>query len=198
LSLISATRTAAAALLYAALAATANPAAALDPAALDALRTGEMRKLVVADSPMPAPDLGFTDLHGNPLSLADSGGKVRLVNFWATWCVPCRAEMPALDALERDLGGADFAVIPIATGRNSLDAIAAFSAEAGITDLPTYLDPKGELARAMAVPGLPVSVLLDRDGNEIARLTGAAEWDGRDARALVEALTAAEPAAAEP
>ena len=108
---------------------------------------------------------------------------MRLVNFWATWCAPCRSEMPALDALARARGGADFEVITIATGRNSPEAIAAFRDEAGITDLPTFLDPKGALAAAMDVPGLPVTVLLDRDGNEVARLMGDADWNGPDARA---------------
>ncbi len=101
--------------------------------------------------------------------------------------------MPALDALARERGGADFEVIPIATGRNSTDAIAAFTAEAGITDLPTFLDPKGKLAAEMNVPGLPVTVILDRDGNEIARLLGGADWNGPDARAVIDALIAAKP-----
>ncbi len=152
-----------------------------------------MRKLVVADPPVPASDLPYVDLHGQEATLADSNGRIRLVNFWATWCVPCREEMPALDALARERGGPDFQVIPIATGRNSPDAIAAFTAEAGITDLPTYLDPKSRLAQAMNVPGLPVTLLLDRDGNEVARLLGGADWNGQDAHAIVDALIAATP-----
>ena len=179
------------ALLYAALTAFANPApaAGLDPAeraGLEALKTGDMRKLVVLDEAVEAPDIAFTDLHGNETSLAASDGRVRLVNFWATWCAPCRSEMPALDALERERGGEDFAVIPIATGRNSLDAIASFSAEAGIASLSTYLDPKSQLAQAMQVPGLPVTVLLSRDGTEIARLLGGADWNAPDARAVID------------
>ena len=181
----------AAALLYAALAAGANAAAA-SPADLEALRTGDMRKLVVHAAPVPTPDTEYTDAAGEPTTLAASNGRVRLVNFWATWCAPCRSEMPALDALARAQGGPDFAVITIATGRNSPEAIAAFREQAGITALPNALDPKGRLAAAMGVPGLPVSVLLDRDGFEIARMMGDADWNGPDARALIAALIGSE------
>jgi thiol-disulfide isomerase/thioredoxin len=178
------------ALLYGALLAAATPAAALTPAEIEALKSGEMRKLVVVDPPVPAPELAFTDLRGNEVRLADSNGQVRLVNFWATWCVPCRLEMPALDALARDRAGPDFAVIPIATGRNTVDAITAFTAERGIGDLATWLDPKGALAAEMNVPGLPVTVILDREGNEVARLLGGADWNGPDALKLIDALVA--------
>ena len=151
-----------------------------------------MRKLVVHETPVPVPDTEYTDPAGQPTILAASNGRVRLVNFWATWCAPCRSEMPALDALQRGLSGPDFEVITIATGRNSPEGIAAFREEAGITDLGNALDPKGRLAAAMGVPGLPVSVILDREGSEIARMMGDADWNGPDARALIMALVASE------
>jgi thiol-disulfide isomerase/thioredoxin len=185
-----------AALFYAALAAAANPAAAeppeAGPAALAGLREGDMRKLVIHDAPLPVPETAFTDRDGNATTLAASNGKVRLVNFWATWCAPCRKEKPTLDALERELGGPDFGVIAIATGRNSPEAIDAFNAEAGIVALRTYLDPKGELAAAMNVPGLPVTVVLNRAGEEVGRLLGGADWTSESARAIVAELIAAE------
>jgi thiol-disulfide isomerase/thioredoxin len=184
-----------AALFYAGLAAAANPAAAeppAGPAELAGLREGDMRKLVIHDAPRPVPETAFTDRDGNATTLAASNGKVRLVNFWATWCAPCRKEKPTLDALERELGGPDFGVIAIATGRNSPEAIDAFNAEAGIAALRTYLDPKGELAAAMNVPGLPVTVVLNREGQEVARLLGGADWTSPSARAIVAALIAAE------
>ncbi|HMQ93445.1 MAG TPA: TlpA disulfide reductase family protein [Amaricoccus sp.] len=181
------------ALVYTAFAAFANPALArplteAERAEVMALREGDMRKLVVHEAAIPAPDTVFTDPEGAEMSLADSDGRIRLVNFWATWCAPCRIEKPALDALERDLGGPDFEVIAIATGRNSLEAIEDFNAEVGVTVLATHLDPKGALAAAMNVPGLPVTVILDRDGAEIGRLMGGADWDAASARAIVSYL----------
>jgi thiol-disulfide isomerase/thioredoxin len=164
----------------------------LSATSLASFRSGEMRKLVVHDAPVPAPGTEFIDASGQATTLAASNGRVRLVNFWATWCAPCRKEMPALDALQRDKGGPDFEVITIATGRNAPEAIAAFREEAGIADLPNALDPKGRLAAAMGVPGLPVSVLLDREGSEVARMMGDADWNGPDARALIDWLVAAD------
>jgi thiol-disulfide isomerase/thioredoxin len=172
----------AAALLYAAL-----PANATD---LEPFLTGDMRKLVVHAEPVPTPATEFLDPAGQPSALAASNGAVRLVNFWATWCAPCRKEMPALEALQRDKGGPDFQVITIATGRNAPEAIARFREETGITALPDARDPRGRLAAAMGVPGLPVTVLLDRDGAEVARMMGDADWNGPAARAIIDALVA--------
>ena len=181
------------ALVYTALAAFANPALSrplteAERGAVMDLRDGDMRKLVVHEVAIPAPDTPFTDPDGTEVSLADSDGRIRLVNFWATWCAPCRIEKPALDALQRDLGGPDFEVIAIATGRNSLEAIEDFNAEVGVTELATHLDPKSRLAAAMNVPGLPVTVILDRDGAEIGRLMGGADWNAPSARAIVSYL----------
>jgi thiol-disulfide isomerase/thioredoxin len=186
---------AALALLYAVLLACANPAAAggLTPearAGLEALRAGDMRKLVIHEAPVAAAEVPFTDRDGNETTLAASNGRFRIVNFWATWCAPCRHEMPSLDALQRERGGPDLEVIAIATGRNNPDSIDDFLAEAEITDLATWLDPKSKLAAAMNVPGLPVTVVLDRDGHEIARLLGGADWNSPDAHALIDALLA--------
>lgn len=183
------------ALLYAALAAFANPGGAADltaedRAALEGLRSEDMRKLVVLEAPVAAPDVSYTTADGREATLAASNGKVRLVNFWATWCAPCREEMPALAALAADLGGDSFEVIPIATGRNTPEGIARFMEEADVTALGTGLDPKGALAAAMQVRGLPVTVILDRDGREVARMLGGADWNGDSARAIVDYLVA--------
>jgi thiol-disulfide isomerase/thioredoxin len=186
---------AALALLYAVLLACANPAAAagLAPdarAEIEAMRQGDMRKLIVHETPVAAPDIPFTDRDGNSTTLAASNGRYRVVNFWATWCAPCRHEMPTLDALQRDRGGPDLEVIVIATGRNTLESIDDFLAEAEITSLTTWLDPKSRLAAAMNVPGLPVTVILDRDGDEVARLLGGADWNSPDANAILDTLIA--------
>ena len=151
-----------------------------------------MRKLVVHATPVAAPDVAFTDPDGAETA-GRLDGRVRLVNFWATWCAPCREEMPALDALARARGGADFAVIadrhrPQQPRRHRR----ASRRRHDITALPTLLDPKGALAAAMNVPGLPVTVLLDRDGAEVARMLGGADWNGPEAHAVIDALIAAE------
>ena len=186
-----------AALLCIAFAVIASPAAAqvlteTQRAGISALREGDMRKLVLHEAPQPAPNTAFIDPSGNEVTLAESNGQVRLVNFWATWCAPCRQEKPALDALERELGGEDFAVLAVATGRNDPEAIADFNAEVGIETLATYLDPRSALAGAMNVPGLPVTVVLNREGEEIARLMGGADWMSASAQAIIAALIAAE------
>ena len=177
-----------AAVVYTALVIGANAAVAAGPDMLRDLAQGDMKKLVIEDDPAPVSDVAFTDADGAEHALSDHAGKVLLVNFWATWCAPCREEMPALDALSAEMGGDDFAVVPIATGRNSLDGIHRFFEEEGVENLPVYLDPNQALAREMAVLGLPVSVLVDREGREVARLMGDADWAGADARAVIRAL----------
>lgn len=154
-----------------------------------AARDAGLPKLVES-TVAPVPDVEFTDIDGNPHRLADWKGKVLLVNFWATWCAPCREEMPSLDALQKAKGGDRFAVLTIASGRNTPTAITRFFDEAGVTDLPTLTDPSMGLARAFGVMAMPVSVLIDPEGNEIARMTGDADWSSPAAQALIDQLTA--------
>jgi thiol-disulfide isomerase/thioredoxin len=115
-------------------------------------------------------------------------GQWVVLNFWATWCAPCRHEMPSLDRLQAAMPA--IAVLPVATGRNSVEAIAKFYGEAGVTALPVLRDPKSELARSMGVLGLPVTVILNPEGREVARLIGDAEWDSASAQAVLGALVA--------
>jgi thiol-disulfide isomerase/thioredoxin len=181
------------ALVYTAAVGFANPGIAqeLTPeqrAELSAMRQGEMRKLVIHETPEPVGTATFTDYDGDEHSLADSNGKVRLVNFWATWCAPCRKEKPSLDALEAQMSGPDFDVIAIATGRNAPEAIHRFNDEVGIVALTTYLDPRSKLAAEMRVPGLPVTALLNREGQEIGRLMGGADWDSDNAKTIINYL----------
>ncbi|WP_456388751.1 TlpA disulfide reductase family protein [Profundibacter sp.] len=175
--------------LYAALAVGANSASA-DTASLEALREGLMKKLMFHSEAKPVSDKVFTDPDGGEHRLADYKGKYVLVNFWATWCAPCRKEMPSLDNLQETLGGERFEVVTVATGRNTLPGIAKFFAKADVTHLPILLDPKQALARDMGVLGLPITVLLDPEGNEIARLSGDAQWDSDSAVAIISALIA--------
>ncbi len=175
------------AVLYTALVVFANAAVA-DSAAIEALRAGDMRKLVFHPEPMVLPETEFADLEGGTHSLADYRGKWLVLNFWATWCAPCREEMPTLSALQDQLGGEDFAVITLATGRNPPPAITRFFEEAGVTNLPYFIDPRHDLARPMGVMGLPVTVIIDPEGREIARLMGEATWNDENALAIFSAL----------
>ena len=130
------------------------------------------------------------DVDGNKLYLSELKGRVIVVSFWATWCAPCREEMPTLEALASGMEGRGLAVLTIATGRNSPQGITRFFAEAGVETLPRHTDPGGALARTMGVMGLPVTLILDPEGREIARLIGEADWNAPDAHAILEALMA--------
>ncbi len=177
------------ALLYLALCLGANGALAADTAALRALRDGDMKKLVFHAEPKPAGSAAFELADGaGTATLAQWRGKYVLLNFWATWCAPCRKEMPMLSALQADYGGETFEVLTLATGRNSPVGIAKFFDEIGVGNLPRHQDPKQALAREMAVLGLPITVILDPEGREIARLQGDADWNSESARAILDAL----------
>jgi thiol-disulfide isomerase/thioredoxin len=183
------------ALLYTGLIVTANvgwPGLASAQGISD-LRDGDLRKLVVHSDAQPMPSVAFDGPEGKA-SLQDYAGKIVIVNFWALWCAPCREEMPTLDALAKEYGGEDFAVVTVATGPNAPPAIDKFFDDIGVTTLPKYRDPRSGLARAAGVLGLPVTVILDREGQEIARLTGTADWHSDSARKIVETLISQENA----
>lgn len=175
--------------IYTGLALGAN-AAGEDMAALGALRDGTMKKLVLHSEPQPVSTVSFVDGDGAPRDLSEFKGRYVLLNFWATWCAPCRKEMPTISALQTDFQGPKFEVVTIATGRNPLPALRKFFEEVNITNLPVFRDPTQKLARDMAVLGLPISVILDPDGNEIARLRGDADWNSDSARAIISSLIA--------
>ncbi|MFD1343524.1 TlpA disulfide reductase family protein [Litorisediminicola beolgyonensis] len=181
------------ALLYTATLGLANPALAGVTEA-EALRAGDMKKLNFHSEPKDAGSAGFTDFDGAELSLAEYEGKWVLLNFWATWCAPCRKEMPQLAELQERLGGDDFEVLTIATGRNPPPAMKSFFDEIGVTNLPLHRDPNSALAREMAVLGLPVTVILNPEGQEVARLQGDADWASEDALAVLDALMETAPA----
>ena len=155
---------------------------------LDDLLTGEMRGLVIHDAPAPASELPFERADGTEGSLADYAGRHVVLNFWATWCAPCREEMPSLQNLQDQLGGESFTVVTLATGFNQPQAIRRFFEETGVTDLTQHRDINQQIAREMGVFGLPITVILDPEGREIARLRGDAHWDSPEAIAVIEAL----------
>ncbi len=177
------------AFVYTALVAGANPAVAGSPDILG-LRDGDMKKLMVHTTPASTSNAPFLlEDEGGKATLADYRGKYLLVNFWATWCAPCRKEMPQLNALQKQFGGDRFEVLTIATGRNTPEGITRFFSEAGIDSLPRHQDPKQALASQMSVFGLPISVIIDPEGREIARLRGDADWSSDSAKAIIKALT---------
>lgn len=123
------------------------------------------------------PETHFQDKDGRTRSLAEFGGRVVLVNIWATWCGPCREEMPTLDRLQAELGGPDFEVVALSIDRGGFEAITKFFAEVGVKHLAMYLDSDMNAASALSAVGLPTSLLIDRVGTEIGRLIGPAKWD---------------------
>jgi thiol-disulfide isomerase/thioredoxin len=129
------------------------------------------------ESPRPVPEIAFENGQGEAMSLADFRGRVVLLNIWATWCAPCRREMPTLDHLQAELGGRDFEVVALSIDRKGLSAVQQFYDEIGLETLPIYLDQSGKSQPALSVLGIPTTLLLDRQGNEIGRLLGPAEWD---------------------
>lgn len=153
---------------------------------LDSFATGTMGDFrTVSD----APDQPLTTIlteDGRELTLADKRGKVVLVNFWATWCAPCVVEMPALDALQARYGSDQFEVVAISMDR-TIDEAGDFYREHGLTNLALYHDQSFSAAMTAGARGLPLTVLYDRNGGEIGRLDGDAEWASEDAFALIEA-----------
>ncbi|MEM9639753.1 MAG: TlpA disulfide reductase family protein [Pseudomonadota bacterium] len=185
-----------AALVYTALGAGAilapvSAQADLTEAAL--LRTGDMKKLIFHDVPEATSDAAYQLADGAGEQTLDAyRGKYILLNFWATWCAPCRKEMPQLSELQADFGGETFEVVTIATGRNSPEGIKKFFAEIGVDNLPRHQDPRQSLASQMGIFGLPITVLIDPEGREIARLRGDADWSSDSAKAVIAAVIGAD------
>jgi thiol-disulfide isomerase/thioredoxin len=143
-------------------------------------------ELSVFDRPRALPEVHFADQEGHALTLDDFRGRVVLLNVWATWCVPCRKEMPALDRLQARLGGKDFVVIPLSIDREGEAPVKRFYQELGLEKLGIYVDPSGKGSRSLAIPGVPTTLLIEQQGREVARKMGAAEWDGEEMVSLVE------------
>jgi len=180
------------ALLYLSLALGATQAGAGDATSvLEAAKAEGLKALAVHSAPKPLPEAAFEGPDG-AASLADHRGQVVVLNFWAVWCAPCREEMPTLSALQEEYGGEDFAVVTVATGPNAPPAVTKFLTEVGADNLPLYRDPRSALARGAGVLGLPVTVILNREGQEIARLVGPADWFSDAAQGMVEGLLAAD------
>ncbi|HEY0218347.1 MAG TPA: TlpA disulfide reductase family protein [Afipia sp.] len=157
------------------------------------LAHGEVAALTMATNPLRIPDLAFDDGEGKPRQISEWRGKTVLVNLWATWCVPCRKEMPALDELQGKLGGPKFEVVAINIDTRDPDRPRNFLKEANLTRLGFFTDAKAKvfqdlksIGRAL---GMPTSVLVDGAGCEIATIAGPAEWASDDAVTLIKAAS---------
>ena len=144
--------------------------------------------------PKPLPAVGFQSAKGAPLSLASFRGKFILLNVWATWCAPCRKEMPALDRLQEKLGGPHFQVVPVSIDTGGLAAVRKFYQEIHIQHLGIYLDPSGSIMQSLSLEGLPTSFLINPEGKQIGRLLGPANWDSPDTlRFLRQVISGTQP-----
>jgi thiol-disulfide isomerase/thioredoxin len=156
-------------------------------ASANPLATGEMAKFVFAKTPEPVTPIAFLDSTGMSRTLADWKGRVVLLNLWATWCGPCRKEMPSLDKLQAELGSDKFEVVALSVDRTGLDGAKKFLDSIKIEKLALYADPTAKNAVELRAPGLPATILIDTEGREVGRLLGPAEWESADAKALIKA-----------
>jgi thiol-disulfide isomerase/thioredoxin len=146
-----------------------------------------MAAFIKHSTPKDMADFSFVDGTGAVKDLPMWKGKVVLLNLWATWCAPCRKEMPDLAKLQKLLGGADFEVVAISEDLKGAEASAAFLKEAGVESLALYVDPKATALAAIQSVGLPTTLLIDRNGKEVGRLLGPADWASVEAQDLVKA-----------
>ena len=154
---------------------------------LDLFAKDSLKKMIVLETPPHQPKITFRDSIGNVMQLPDFHGKVILLNVWATWCAPCIAEMPMLDALQAEKGGADFEVVTVSLDRTAAEA-AMFFRDNEIDNLQSWHDGTFSLSSKLMLPGLPTSVLYDRNGREIARISGEVDWTSKEALALIDKL----------
>ncbi|MBU2994181.1 TlpA disulfide reductase family protein [Octadecabacter sp. 1_MG-2023] len=158
---------------------------AQDFSQVEAMRSGDMLKLQFGVD--RGSEVVFTHEDGTDLTLAAFEGQYVLLNFWATWCAPCRKEMPHLSELQDEFGD-ELEVVTVATGLNQRPAMERFFAEIGVENLPLHTDANSALARDFGVVGLPVTLILNPEGHEIARLIGDADWASDNAKAILQTL----------
>ena len=153
--------------------------------------SGTVKNFIPTDPGRPAPIERFYDADGREVSFFDFGGKVLLVNLWATWCAPCVQELPSLDRLQAQLGGADFQVVAVSVDRRGVDAVRPFFAKLKIANLPIYVEPKNQLATSLGLQVLPSTIIIGPHGLMLGRMIGAAQWDAPEALALIRHYIAA-------
>ncbi len=149
-----------------------------------ATRTGA--KFNFLQEPRPLPELRFAYADGRPMTLANFRGKVVLLNLWATWCGPCREEMPALDRLQAKLGGPEFEVVALSIDQGGVPVIQDFYQELGLKALGIYSDPAMRAPSQLNVLGIPTTLMIDREGRELGRYIGPAEWDSSEMVGMIQ------------
>lgn len=154
----------------------------------NALSVGEMAAFVFKKEPEALPDVVFQDATGKERGLKDWRGKVVLLNLWATWCLPCRKEMPGLDRLQAEMGSDKFEVLAVSVDRTGLEGAKRFLDSIKVGKLGLYADPTVRMTSTLKVPGMPGTLLIDAEGREVGRLVGPAEWDTPEAKALIKAV----------
>ena len=154
------------------------------------LAAGAMAAFLVKPERQPVADIAFQDGTGGSLKLSQWKGRVVLVNLWATWCAPCRKEMPTLAKLQTELGSKDFEVVAISVDRKGAAVSSVFLQETGADSLKLYVEPTAVILGDLQALGLPATILIDRKGNEIGRLLGPADWASPEAKALIMAALA--------
>lgn len=171
---------------------TATPSGAPLPrgAGTNPLSTGQMTAFVFKDAPQPVADIAFLDGTGASRSLSEWRGRTVVLNLWATWCAPCKTEMPSLERLQDALAGTKAEVIALAVDRTGLEGARQFFRDAKLERLPLYADPTGKTGMTLKAVGMPTTIVLNADGLEVGRLVGPAEWDSPDAQRLIAAVTA--------
>ena len=147
-------------------------------------------RFLMLDVPKGVAAIDFDDGEGRAHSIADFKGKVVVLNIWATWCIPCRKEMPALDRLQARLGGPDLEVVAVSIDRGGRDIVAKFYAETGIRNLAIYIDASGQAVPTLAAVGLPTTLIINRRGYEIDRIIGPVEWDAPEVDEFLQRIVA--------
>jgi thiol-disulfide isomerase/thioredoxin len=149
--------------------------------------TGSMAAFVKHPAPEALPDITIQDAQGNDVKLSTFKGKTILLNLWATWCVPCREEMPALDRLQKDMGSDKFQVVALSLDRQGYAASRKFLDDLKATSVKLYADPSSKEGMALKIVGMPTTLLINKDGLEYGRLAGPAPWDSADAKKIITA-----------
>lgn len=155
---------------------------------LEQYRYGEMKNLSITKTTKTIDDIEVFSSQTTKEIIPFGNNRVSLVNFWATWCGPCREEMPSLDKLSKSIDSKDFSIIIIAAGRNSESAIDKFFSKNNIYNLKSYRDPKGKVTAGFGVFGLPTTIIVDQHAKEIARLVGGANWNSVEAIKIINVI----------